>query len=305
MTCGDYVLVTAARNEQAVIEGTIRSVAAQTVRPQQWVIVSDNSSDRTDDIVRALAREYPFITLVRRSHDANIRSFGSKVHAFRLGYAKLCGQRYGFLGNLDADVTFASDYFEKVLERFGANPRLGLAGGLIHELIGSKFISQRIIQNSVAGAVQMFRRECYEQIGGYIPLRYGGIDSAVEIVARMCGWEVQTFRDLEVRHHRRVASGGGTLLPREWRHGLRHYSLGYHPLFELVRNIYKIPERPYAVGAVVMTLGYLWALATGNPRELPVEAVRFLQKEQKKRLLLMVLKSWPWPAGKNSPVASR
>lgn len=291
MTTANYVLVTAARNEQTFIESTVRSVAAQTVLPREWVIVSDNSSDRTDDIVRALSREYPFITLVRRSHDTNIRSFGSKVHAFRLGHAHLGDQQYSLIGNLDADVTFASDYFEKIIEHFGANPRLGLAGGLIHELIGNKFIAQRISRNSVAGAVQMFRRDCYEQIGGYIPLRHGGIDSAAEIVARMCGWEVETFSDIEVRHHRRVASGGGTLLPREWRHGLRHYSLGYHPLFELARNIYKVPERPYVVGAAVMTLGYLWGLATGRARELPVEAVRFLQKEQKKRLFSMLLKS--------------
>jgi biofilm PGA synthesis N-glycosyltransferase PgaC len=306
MIPADYVLVTPARNEDAVIGDTIRSVVAQTVLPRKWIIVSDGSTDRTDEIVLEIAREYKFIMLLRRSEGGAARGFDSKVRAFREGCEQLHNLNYDFIGNLDADVTFAPNYFESVFQQFRANPRLGVAGGIVHELVGDNFIPQRISLNSVAGAVQTFRRECYERIGGYVPLRYGGIDSAAEIMARMHGWKVQTFPQFEVRHHRRVASGSGGLLKREWRHGLRHYSLGYHPLFELLRNAYKLPERPYVVGAGLMTLGYLWAFATGRARELPEETVRYLQAEQRERLISMVRKSSPWHrAAKSGPEISK
>ena len=291
LTTGDYILMTAARNEDGLIEDTILSVATQTLLPKKWVIVSDGSTDRTDEIVAKLARKYRFIVFLRRSDGEGTRSFSSKVLALKQGYERLQNTDYDLVGNLDADVTFAANYFEKLFQQFRANPRLGLAGGIIHELVGHRFIPQRISLNSVAGAVQMFRRECYEQIGGYLPLRYGGSDSAAEIIARMRGWQVETFPEFEVRHHRRVASGSGGLVKREWRHGLGHYSLGYHPIFELLRNAYKILDRPYVVGTALMTLAYLWALVTAKPRELPEEAVRYLQAEQRERLLSMVLKN--------------
>jgi biofilm PGA synthesis N-glycosyltransferase PgaC len=305
MTTDNYCLVTAARNEQHLIAHTVRSVASQTVLPARWVIVSDSSSDDTDEVVASLAQEYHFITFVRRSEESATRSFGSKVHAFRLGCQYLGPLAYGFIGNLDADVTFAPDYFERLLQRFRANSRLGVGGGIIQELIGKRFIAQRISRNSVAGAVQLFRRECYEQIGGYVPLRYGGIDSAIEIMARMRGWEVETFPELPVRHHRRVASGSGSMFKREWRHGLRHYDLGYYPLFELLRNVYRLSERPYVIGAALMSLGYLWALATCKPRELPEDVVRYFEEEQKQRLISMLLNSTPRNSSAHERAASR
>ena len=284
MTEKNYVLVTPARNEEAFIEKTIHSVAAQTVRPKKWVIVSDGSTDRTDDIVQELAKTYTFISLLRRSNAGNQRSCGSKVKAFHAGYQELTGIPHEFVGNLDADVTFAPEYFEQLLTRFQANPRLGIGGGIIHELIGDSFVPQWISSNSVAGAVQLFRRDCYDQIGGYFPVRLGGEDAAAEITARARGWEVQTFDELPVRHYRKVSSGEGSLVRTKLRHGMSHYALGYHPLFEMVRNAYKFSERPYLVGSVLMTVGYWWALVNRIERELPEDVIRYLHLEQTRRL---------------------
>jgi poly-beta-1,6-N-acetyl-D-glucosamine synthase len=287
----DYVLVTTARNEDKLIEKTIRSVVCQTILPRKWVIISDGSTDRTDEIVQGWTKDHPFIVFLRSDGRAE-RSFGSKARAFELGYEYLRAESFDYIGNLDADVSFPPDYCQRVLQHFDANPRLGVAGGIIHELIGGTFVPQRINLNSVAGAVQMFRRDCYEQVGGYIPLRFGGIDSAAEITARMHGWQVQTFSELEVRHHRRVASGGGRLITTQWRHGLRHYCLGYHPLFEIMRNIDRVRDRPYVVAAVLPTAGYLWGFMSGRRRELPNDVVRYLQTEQMNRLRSMWVKTW-------------
>jgi poly-beta-1,6-N-acetyl-D-glucosamine synthase len=284
MTDMNYVLVTPARNEEGFIEKTIRAVTAQTVLPKKWVIVSDGSTDRTDDIVREFTSTYTFISLLRRSNTGGDRSCGSKVKAFQAGYQELLDVPHDYIGNLDADVSFAPDYFEQILNRFQANPVLGIGGGIIHELIGKTFVPQWISPNSVAGAVQLFRRACYEQIGGYFPVRLGGEDAAAEIMARARGWEVQTFDELPVRHYRQVSSGEGALVRTKLRHGMSHYALGYHPLFEMVRNTYKVSERPYLVGSVLMTVGYWWALVTRIERELPEDVIRYLHLEQTRRL---------------------
>lgn len=278
-----YVLITPARNEEKYIECTIRSVVAQSVKPLRWIIVSDGSTDRTDEIVETYARRCSFIKLLS-ARNVGKRNFGSKVNAFNSGYNSLEGLSYSFIGNLDADVSFAPDYFEKVLNNFDNNPQLGIAGGIIEELINGKYVTQNISLNSVAGAVQLFRRECFEQIGGYIPLKMGGIDAAAEIMARMHGWKVQTLPSLRVLHHRRVATGGGDILKARFRQGKMYYNLGYHPVFQLVRSAYKIADPPVLLGSTVMIAGFMWSYIRSHERGLPQEVNSFLRKEQKRRL---------------------
>jgi poly-beta-1,6-N-acetyl-D-glucosamine synthase len=264
-------------------------VLSQTILPNKWVIVSDGSTDRTDEIVAGFAKQCGFITLVR-AENREKRSFSSKVNAFRMSADALSGVPYDFLGNLDADVSFPSDYYETVLRRFHGSPRLGIAGGSIHELVGGHFELQRNAPDSVAGAVQLFRRCCFESFGGYIPLRFGGVDSAAEIMARMHGWDVRTFSDLVVCHHRRVSSGTGGVIRTKIRYGMGHYCLGYHPLFEFIRLAYRVMDRPYFVGSGLIACGYLWAWLSRIERGVPQEVVQYLRAEQKQRLHAMRLR---------------
>ncbi|MGH7495305.1 MAG: glycosyltransferase [bacterium] len=199
-----YALITPARNEEAFIERTVKAVVSQTVLPQIWVIVNDGSSDRTAEIAGHYASQYDFIRLIHISRNGE-RDFGAKAFAFQYGYDYLRGTSCAFVGNLDADVEFETTYFERLLQAFDNDPRLGLAGGIIFEYDGREFIRQNTGLSSVAGAVQLFRRRCYEEIGGYVPLELGGIDTVVEVLARKHGWKVQTFPELRVMHHRRVA----------------------------------------------------------------------------------------------------
>ena len=244
MTQKSYVLITPARNEEAHIEETIRSVIEQTVLPLEWVIVSDGSTDRTDEIVESYVSKVDFIKFVKASNE-QIRNFGSKVNAFRAGYSKLETQDYGYIGNLDADVTFEKNYFECLLNEFEKNSKLGLGGGIIAELVDGVYKKQKISSNSVAGAVQLFRRKCYEDIGGYISLKLGGIDSAAEIMVRTKGWQVQTFPEYEVLHHRRVGTVGRNLYRSMFQKGQINYSLGYHPIFQIAIALYHIKSKPY------------------------------------------------------------
>lgn len=279
-----YVLITPARNEEAFIEQTIQSVVGQTILPRKWVIVSDGSTDRTEEIVRHYCVDHGFIELVSSCGDAQ-RNFGSKVHAFYAGYEVLGDISYDFIGNIDADVSFAADYFENILRQFQQDSRLGIAGGVIMELIQGRYVSQNISADSVAGAVQLFRRQCFDDIGGYLPLPHGGIDCAAEVMARMHNWRVKTYFDYAVLHHRRVLTGGANIFRNKFRHGSTDFLLGYHPLFELFRCLYKTTQRPYVLGSLCSFAGFCWAAMTRQKKHLPDTCIHYLRKEQINKLL--------------------
>jgi len=274
-----YVLVTAARNEASLIEGTVCSVISQTIRPVQWVIVSDGSTDQTDEIVQRYASAYDFIELLRIERPAG-RDFASKAYAVRAGFERVAGTPCEYIGNLDADVTLYPEYFEHLLARFGADSRLGIGGGWILEADHGVFRERP--HNStrwVPHAVQLLRRACYEEIGDYLPLPYGGEDTCAVVRARMKGWKAVSFADLPVRHHRHTASAGGVLRNR-FRVGLLDHSLGYHPVYEILKCARRALEYPCLVGAAVAFAGFLSGYLGRTPRLVSDEFVHWLRREQ-------------------------
>ncbi len=283
-----YVLITPARNEEAYIEKTIQSVVAQTVLPKKWVIVSDGSTDSTDLIVRRYAKKHTFIQLLTVSRDGKF-NFGSKVNAFNEGYKHLQDINYDFIGNLDADVVFSSHYYHYILEEFGKKQNLGIAGGIIQELINNKYVTQKISSNSVAGAVQLFRRQCYESIGGYIPMEFGGIDAAAEILARANGWDVKTFPEFKVLHNGPVTTGRNNIVTTRFYQGLTNYLLGYHPLFHIISCLSRVTYKPFLLGSISSLYGYYWAFFQKRKHKLPENAIKYLRFEQKERLRLIIL----------------
>lgn len=285
-----YVLITAARNEEVTIEKTIQAVISQTILPQKWVIVSDSSTDRTDEIVKKYVDKYDFICLHRREADSS-RNFASQVYAVRAGAEQLNGIEYDFIGDIDADITLQPDYYEGIFEIFGDNPKLGIAGGIVCEPHNGKWIPLRTnVKWSVSGAIQMFRRQCYNDIGGYIPLKKGGQDAIAEVMARMHGWDVRSFPDIEVFHYRSIGSCYGNALVRRFHFGVSEYLYGNHPLFELTKCLYQMKQKPYLLGSIFRLCGYCWAFLRREPREVPAEVVAYMRSEQKKRLWHVVSK---------------
>src|ERR1700733_1742060 len=122
-----YVLITPARNEAEFIAQTIRSVVAQTARPIKWVIVSDGSTDGTDEIVKTSAPAYPWIELIRMPVRQG-RHFAGKIHAFNAGYAAVKAISYQMIGSMDADVSFDEDYFSFLLQKLEDDPKRGIVG---------------------------------------------------------------------------------------------------------------------------------------------------------------------------------
>lgn len=278
-----YVLITPVRNEEAFIEKTIESVIQQTVLPMKWVIVDDGSTDQTPAIVNRYLATHSWMEVVRMPERRD-RNFAGKVYAFNAGFERVKDLPYEVVGNLDGDISFEKDHFEFLLTKFAMDANLGVAGTIFKEDGYSSDTDSFEGRNYVAGQCQLFRRECWEQIGGYTPNRAGGIDWMAVTTARMMGWRVESFRDRWFFHYRRLGTAGRGVLRALFLYGEKDYYLGGHPLWELFRVAYRITKGPVILGGLALGLGYGWAFIRRMPRPVSRELMAFHRKDQLHKL---------------------
>ncbi len=263
-----YVIVTAAHNEEDSLERLFESVLAQTVKPLLWTIVSDGSTDRTDELARRKAGEVPWIRFLRREKPE--RDFNriekvspGKVAAVELALAALGGTAYDYLAILDADMTLEPDYYMRVLERFEADPSLGIGGGMIRHILPDGSPARGGFKNpdAVGGAVQMFRRACYEAIGGYKP--YGHEDGLACADARRQGWTVRSFPDIWADHHVPWIGYASTIaskVPTGFYLGQMNYLLRIPLWFDALMALREACHKPFVLGGASWLAGHLWAM---------------------------------------------
>lgn len=278
-----YVLITPARNEAAYIEKTIRSMIAQTVLPERWVIVSDGSTDDTDAIVEKYLDRRPWMELLSLP-ERRERHFAGKVGAFDAGYARVRDLAFDIVGNVDADISFEPDFFAVLLARFEEMPGLGVGGTHYVEGDFHSYRDSFIDACHVNGACQLFRRACYEDIGGYVPNKGGGIDWVAVTTARMKGWETRSFAERTFHHHRPIGTEGSSVLKARFHYGKKDYFTGGHPLWQLFRGVFQMSKEPYVIGGALLLAGYFWAWLSGHPRAVSDELMRFHRGEQMRRL---------------------
>lgn len=278
-----YVLVTPARNEQAFIEKTIESMIRQTLLPLKWVIVEDGSTDKTAEIISRYLPQYPWMEMIQMPQRRD-RSFAGKVQAFNAGFERVRDLDFGVIGNLDADLSFDEDYLQFLLNKFSSDPSLGVAGTIFREEGYSSDRDSFEGQNHVAGGCQLFRKQCWEQIGGYIPRRAGGIDWIAVTTARMMGWKTESFREKWFFHYRRLGTSGRSVLSSLFSYGEKDYYLGGHPVWELFRVTYRLAKQPFIVGGLALGLGYCWACLRRAPRSVSRDLMAFHRKEQMSKL---------------------
>jgi GT2 family glycosyltransferase len=287
MTGRRYALVTPARNEESLIEATIKSVVAQTVLPVRWVIVSDGSTDRTDEIVNKYAAQYDWIELLRMPERRD-RQFAAKANCFNAGYARLRGLDYDAVGNLDADITFPADYYEFLLSKLQGDDHLGVIGTPFVEDFDRPddhtYDHEFANLEHVSGACQLFRRECFQSIGGYVPVKGGAIDWIAVTTARMNGWQTRTFTEKVCFHHRQLGTGTHRPLAVRFHYGTKAYYVGGHPLWEILRGVFQMREKPRILGGLWFLAGFTWACIRRTPRAVTPELMAFHRAEQLARL---------------------
>ena len=301
---GRYVVISPVRNEAEYLSRTMQSMVDQSVKPSQWVLVNDGSNDGTGDIIEDWASRHGWILAVHRLDEDRFapgyrgqeneaagerrknrgkRAIEAKeIEAFLAGYERITVAEWEFLVKLDGDVGLGADYFEKCFAKFVADPNLGIGGGVIcHQFRGGLKVepSPRF---HVRGATKIYRRACWEQIGGVI--RAPGWDTIDEVKANMLGWSTRSFPDLKVVHYRYTGGANGS-----WRNavknGLWSYISGYHPIYMLARCLNGLTKKPCVVGSVGLfwgfMSGYIWNIGQIEDRKI----IRYLRKQQMRRLL--------------------
>lgn len=279
----NYLLITPARNEAEFIESTIRSVIAQAVQPLKWLIVSDGSTDGTDAIVAKYAATHPWIELIRMPRRCD-RSFGGKAHAVNTAYAGVRGHDFQAVAILDADISLKEAHFAYLLARLAEDSALGIVGTPFREVSGETYDYRFVSVEHVSGACQVFRRKCFEDVNGYTSLPVGGVDHVAVITARMKGWKTRTFTDMVCVHHRKMGSAEHGTCGGWFRTGMKDYTIGGHPLWELTRVVRQLSQRPPVVRGLALGAGYFWAMARRVRRPVPIAVQAFHRQEQMRRL---------------------
>lgn len=278
---GSYVVISPARDEAERIEQTVQSMVAQSYRPAEWVIVNDGSTDETGAILDHLAAEHEWIRVVHRQ-DRGFRAAGTGVmEAFSAGLAALKYPEWQFLVKLDADLVFQSDYFERCFERFAHEPRLGIGGGVIYNMINGREVLEQHPRFHVRGATKIYRRECWDAIGGLV--KKTGWDTLDEVHAQWLGWDTRSFYDTKLVQLRHTGQAAG-----EWsnwtKNGHACFVVGYHPIFMLARSAVHLLRRGRPVAAAGMLWGYGSAALAGVEKVASRDVIRFVRREQLRRL---------------------
>lgn len=284
---GALLLISPVRDEAAHVERMARAVARQRRPPDLWLVVDDGSQDDTPQRLAALAREIPWMRVLRaparpRAEGEDGLAIAAEARAFNWALATVDLERFAFVGKLDGDVELAEDHFEQLLRRFARIPSLGIAGCRLVEPAGRHWRPLRIPEHHVHGAVKLYSRACLERIGG-VQERLGW-DTIDETYARMAGFITRTFPGVVARHHRPSASASGRLRGRA-RHGECAYVVRYGAGWTLLRSLKVAASPPVGLSGAAFVWGYARAAATGAPRVEDEQFKRFVRRELRARLV--------------------
>lgn len=282
------LIISPVRNEADYLQRTIDSVVAQTVRPAAWLIVDDGSSDDTPAIAERAAAEHPWIRVHRRS-DRGMRQLGGGViEAFNEGLRQFDLDEFDFVCKLDGDLEFQPTYFERLFEYFEADAKLGTASGKSWIRVGGRLVWERSSDDMSQGQIKLYRVRCFREIGGFVrEVMWDGIDCHR---CRMLGWKARSFRDPELRfiHLRPMGSSFRSIYTGRLRWGFGQYFMGTHPLYALAITVYRMLERPWIIGGLLIAVGYVRGFPLRLPRYDDREFRRFLRRWQLRRLGLPV-----------------
>jgi glycosyltransferase involved in cell wall biosynthesis len=278
-----YVLISPVQNEEKYIEKTIQAVVSQSVLPEKWIIVSNGSTDKTEAIVNGYLHKNMWIELLRLP-ERNKRNFSAKVCAFNAGYQSMRSIKYDVIGNIDGDISFENDYMKFLLDKFYRISELGVAGTPFIEDGYSSMTDSFEGEKHVAGGCQLFRRKCFEMIGGYQPINGGGVDWVAVTTARMMGWKTMSFPQKQFFHHRSLGTAQRNSIGANFDYGLKDYYLGGHPIWQVFRMLYRLTKKPYLLGGLAMMSGYLWGSISKIDRQVSCKLMAFHRKEQMLKL---------------------
>jgi glycosyltransferase involved in cell wall biosynthesis len=253
-----YAVISPVKNEERFIGQTIASMISQKARPVVWIIVDDASTDGTARIVKECAGRYPWVRYLLYPGEAIRKTGSAEIHAFDYGSKTLGDIAFDFIVKLDGDLRFDEDYFERLLSQFIINNKLGIASGIYLEETAQLWEPIAMPGYHTAGASKVVRRECFEQIGGFIARR--GWDTVDEIRAQARGWETRHFREIKFYHLRKEGTGMGQIHTNVM-HGEIFFRTGGSFPFFIIKALHRMLRgKPFFMAGAAMIYGYMAAL---------------------------------------------
>lgn len=250
-----YVVITPVKDEEKHVQRTLEAMVHQTVKPVRWIIVDDGSTDQTPEILARYAQSNSFITVVTRDRGEVRQPGPAVVRAFNRGYEAAKGLDYDVIVKLDCDLSFEPDYFEQLLLKLQADPKLGIVSGVYIEAPdGNTWAEVGMPSYHAAGASKVIRRECFEQINGFIPSR--GWDTVDEIRAMARGWRTRHYTEFKMKHWKPEGTGIGSMRTN-FMHGEIYYLTGGSKLFFLFKVLHRLIQRPFIIGGAALCWGYV------------------------------------------------
>lgn len=282
-----YVIITPANNEENYIKFTLDSVVAQSIHPEQWIIVDDGSTDNTGKIIQEYAKMYNWIKYVKNyPEDKNRKGGGKVIRAFNCGYAAVDNKEFQFIVKLDADLTLPSNYFEEVGRCFASNPIVGLCGGILTIQSKGKWQKEPNASYHLRGAIKAYRKECFLQIGGLDEtLHWDFLD---EMKAMSRGWQIKIL-PLEVRHHRKTSTSINKGLRNSFIIGKQHYKHGYDLFLAFFRSItFGFRTRPLILSSLAFLSGFIYCCVMDPKKEVDSALEKFIRKFQYTRIKMLL-----------------
>lgn len=274
---GRYVIISPVRNESRYLESTVESVINQTILPSEYILVNDGSTDETEAIIRCYAAQYPWIKLVNRPDRGYRKTGAGVVEAFNSGLQAIGVLDWDYIVKLDGDLKLTETYFAEMLDHFDERSQLGIGGGHSYYEVKGRRVLEWVTEDHVRGAVKMYRRECFEVIGGLESVL--GWDVLDEIRARMSGWETQSFQKPYFVLNRTTGGPVGLLRTRA-RDGYFAWYRGSSALYVLAKGVRRMATAPYLIGGLAIIASYWYHRLRGVSQYPDRELLDFVQKEQ-------------------------
>jgi len=283
-----YIAISPVKDEAESVERTLQSMIRQSVKPLRWFIVDDGSCDETATIIERYVKDYEFISLIRYPSGKARQTGKAEVVAFYQGLEAAEGLEYDFIVKLDGDLSFECDYFKGLLEKFHEDPKLGIASGVYSERsTDGKWEEVAMPSYHAAGASKVVRKACFDQIGGFVPVR--GWDTLDEIRAMTLGWHTGHFEEIKMKHWKREGSRMGALRTN-FMHGEIYYRTGGSRIFFLLKVLHRFICRPFIIGGLALLWGYLKTMFSQQGRIVNQDEARCYRTLLNRRLFGSVKK---------------
>lgn len=275
-----YYIVIPSYNEEALIGLTLQSLISQTVLPSKIVVVNDNSTDRTAEVVLEFAKNNPYISLVNKSSE-NIHLPGSKViQAFEKGFETL-DDNYDLIVKIDADLIFPPNYFETIIKHFKSDERIGMVGGFCYiEKNGEWILENLTDKDHIRGALKAYRKETFKQIGGLKPAM--GWDTVDELLCKFYNWKVVTDESLHVKHLK--PTGASYNKAARYKQGEAFYSLGYGFIITAISSLKLAMRKGKPLLFIDYIMGFWKAKSSGKPLFVTPEQAKFFRNYRWKKM---------------------